>query len=204
VFGLCLLNDWSARDIQAWEYQPLGPFLAKNFATTISPWIVTMEALAPYRVPWTRPADDPQPLPYLESAENRAAGGIDLVIEAWIETARMRGAGSGPARLSHSSFRHSYWTVAQMIAHHTVGGCNLQPGDLVGSGTQSGPSADEAAAMIELTVGGKQPVSLPGGETRTFLEDGDAVILRGWCEKPGAARVGFGECRGLVLPARGQ
>ncbi len=203
VFGLCLLNDWSARDIQAWEYQPLGPFLAKNFATTISPWIVTMEALAPYRVPWTRPAEDPQPLPYLESAANRAAGGIDLVIEAWIETSRMRGAGRGPARLSHSSFRHSYWTVAQMIAHHTVGGCNLQPGDLVGSGTQSGPGADEAAAMIELTVGGKQPVTLPGGETRTFLEDGDAVILRGWCEKPGAARVGFGECRGLVLPARG-
>lgn len=203
VFGLCLLNDWSARDIQAWEYQPLGPFLAKNFATTISPWIVTMEALAPFRCAWTRPADDPQPLPYLESAANRERGAFDVTIESWLETARMREAGSGPARLSHSSFRHAYWTLAQMIAHHTIGGCNLQPGDLIGSGTQSGPTADEAAALMELSVGGRQPIALPGGGTRTFLEDGDSVILRAWCERAGAARIGFGECRGTVLPARG-
>jgi fumarylacetoacetase len=202
IFGLCLLNDWSARDIQAWEYQPLGPFLAKNFATTISPWIVTLEALAPYRCEWTRPAQDPQPLPYLESASNRARGGFDVTIESWLETPKMRAAGRGPSRLSHSSFRHSYWTIAQMVAHHTVGGCNLQAGDLIGTGTQSGPTSDEAAALIELTVGGKKPLTLPDGETRTFLEDGDAVILRGWCEKAGFARVGFGECRGVVLPAR--
>ena len=202
VFGLCLLDDWSARDIQAWEYQPLGPFLAKNFATTISPWIVTMAALAPYRVPWTRPQDDPAPLAYLESEANRAAGGIDLAIEAWIETARMRAEGTGPARLSRSSFRHAYWTVGQMLAHHTVGGCNLQPGDLIGSGTQSGPLPGEQAALIELSEGGRRPVALGNGETRAFLEDGDAVILRGWCEREGFARIGFGECRGQVLPAR--
>ena len=202
IFGLCLLNDWSARDIQAWEYQPLGPFLAKNFATTISPWIVTLEALAPYRCEWTRPAQDPQPLPYLESTSNRARGGFDVTIESWLETPGMRAAGRGPSRLSHSSFRHSYWTIAQMVAHHTVGGCNLQAGDLIGTGTQSGPTSEEAAALIELTAGGKKPLTLPDGETRTFLEDGDAVILRGWCEKVGFARVGFGECRGVVLPAR--
>ena len=202
IFGLCLLNDWSARDIQAWEYQPLGPFLAKSFATTISPWIVTLEALAPYRCQWTRPAEDPQPLAYLEDAANRQRGAFDITIEAWLETSRMRAAGTGAARLSHSSFRHSYWSIAQMVAHHTVAGCNLQAGDLIGTGTQSGPTSDEAAALIELTVGGKKPLSLPDGETRTFLEDGDAVILRGWCEKEGFARVGFGECRGQVLPAR--
>jgi fumarylacetoacetase len=201
IFGLCLLNDWSARDIQAWEYQPLGPFLAKSFATTVSAWIVTLEALAPYRCQWTRPADDPQPLPYLEAASNRERGAFDITIEAWLETAKMRATGSGAARLSHSSFRHSYWSIAQMVAHHTVAGCNLQAGDLIGTGTQSGPTSDEAAALIELTVGGKKPLTLPDGETRTFLEDGDAVILRGWCEKAGFARVGFGECRGLVLPA---
>jgi len=202
VFGLSLLNDWSARDIQAWEYQPLGPFLAKNFATTVSPWIVTMEALAPYRTPWTRPAEDPQPLPYLESEGNRAAGAVDIRIEAWLETERMRAAGAAATRLSHSTFAHAYWTIAQMLAHHTVGGCNLAPGDLIGSGTQSGPGADEAAAMIEITAGGRQPVQLGNGERRTFLEDGDCVILRGWCEREGFARIGFGECRGTVLPAR--
>jgi fumarylacetoacetase len=201
IFGYVLLNDWSARDIQAWEYQPLGPFLAKSFATTISAWIVTLEALAPYRCQWTRPADDPQPLPYLEAASNRERGAFDITIEAWLETAKMRAAGSGAARLSHSSFRHSYWSISQMVAHHTVAGCNLQPGDLIGTGTQSGPTSDEAAALIELTMGGKKQLTLPDGETRTFLEDGDAVILRGWCEKAGFARVGFGECRGLVLPA---
>ncbi|UCE31982.1 MAG: fumarylacetoacetate hydrolase family protein, partial [Burkholderiales bacterium] len=160
------------------------------------------EALAPYRTQWGRPADDPQPLPYLESEANRSSGAIDMQIEAWLQTAAMRERGTGPARLSHSSFRHSYWTVGQMIAHHTVGGCNLQPGDLIGSGTQSGPAKGEAAAMIEITRGGKDPIRLPGGEQRSFLEDGDTVTLRGWCEREGFARIGFGECAGTVLPAR--
>ena len=202
VFGYCLLNDWSARDIQAWEYQPLGPFLAKNFATTVSPWIVTTEALEPFRVPWQREPADPQPLPYLESSANRARGGLDIRIEAWLQTETMRRAGSVGERLSHSSFRHSYWSVAQMVAHHTVGGCNLRPGDLIGSGTQSGPDASEAAALIELTQGGRNPLTLADGGTRTFLEDGDTVIFRGWCEREGQVRIGFGECRGTVSPAR--
>ena len=202
VFGLCLLNDWSARDIQAWEYQPLGPFLSKNFATTVSPWIVTLEALAPYRVAWTRPTTDPQPLPYLDSPAVRASGAFDVQLEVLIETGTMRTARLTPARVSRTSYRHAYWSIAQLVAHHTVNGCNLQPGDLLGSGTLSGPTATEAGALIELTAGGKQPVSLPNGESRTFLEDGDAVIMRGWCKAPGAARIGFGEVRGQVLPAR--
>jgi len=202
VFGLCLLNDWSARDIQAWEYQPLGPFLSKNFATTISPWIVTLEALAPYRVPFTRPESDPQPLPYLDAPANWAQGAIDVQLEVLLQTQAMRDAGQEAARLTHTSYRHAYWTVAQMVAHHTVNGCNLQPGDLLGTGTLSGPTLDQAGALIELTVGGKQALTLPNGQTRTYLEDGDAVVLRGWCEKPGAARIGFGECTGTVLPAR--
>ena len=204
VFGLCLLNDWSARDIQAWEYQPLGPFLAKNFASTISPWIVTLEALAPYRLEWTRPATDPQPLAYLDSPATRAGGAIDIQLEVWLETPKMQQDGRAPIRLSHSSFKHSYWNIFQMIAHHTVGGCNLQSGDLLGSGTQSGPLSEEVGSLIELSAGGKQPVKLGNGETRTFVEDGDAVILRGWCERPGFARIGFGECRGTVLPAQPQ
>ncbi|MDX9968224.1 MAG: fumarylacetoacetase [Hydrogenophaga sp.] len=202
VFGICLLNDWSARDIQAWEYQPLGPFLAKNFATTISPWVVTLEALAPYRVAFERPADDPPPLPYLDSQANRQGGAFDIQLQVGLQTPAMREAGQGDASICRTSYRHAYWTVAQMVAHHTVNGCNLQPGDLFGSGTLSGPSLDQAGALIELTAGGKHPLSLPNGETRTFLEDGDAVVLRGWCEKAGAARIGFGECRGTVLPAR--
>ncbi|CAM3665126.1 fumarylacetoacetase [Polaromonas hydrogenivorans] len=202
VFGLCLLNDWSARDIQAWEYQPLGPFLSKNFATTISPWIVTLEALAPYRVPFTRPEGDPQPLPYLDAPANWAQGAMDVQLEVLLQTQAMRDAGEDAARLSRTSYRHAYWTVAQMVAHHTVNGCNLQPGDLLGTGTLSGPTLDEAGALIELTVGGKQLLTLPNGQTRGYLEDGDAVVLRGWCEKAGAARIGFGECVGTVLPAR--
>ncbi|HMS07627.1 MAG TPA: fumarylacetoacetase [Burkholderiaceae bacterium] len=202
VFGIVLLNDWSARDIQAWEYQPLGPFLSKNFASTISPWIVTMEALAPYRTPLTRPDSDPQPLPYLESAANRAAGGIDIQLDIYIETPKMREQGHQPKPITHTSYRHAYWTVAQIVTHHAVNGCNLQSGDLLGTGTLSGPTVTEAGALIELTVGGKQPVQLSNGEQRAFLDDGDAIILRGWCEKPGAARIGFGECRGTVLPAR--
>jgi fumarylacetoacetase len=202
VFGLCLFNDWSARDIQGWEYQPLGPFLSKNFASTVSPWIVTLEALAPYRQPWTRPSDDPQPLAYLDSATLRASGAIDIELEVFIQSATMREQGLPAHRLSRSNFRHAYWSVSQMVAHHTVNGCNLQPGDLLGSGTQSGPTLDEAGALIELSVGGSRMLALPSGETRTFLEDGDTVTFRGACEKPGAARVGFGEVSGTLLPAR--
>jgi fumarylacetoacetase len=202
VFGLCLLNDWSARDIQMWESTPLGPFLAKNFATTISPWIVTMEALAPFRSAWARAADEPQPLAYLDAPANRSAGSIDIQLEVWLESERQRASQAPAARLSHTSFRHQYWTVAQMVAHHTIGGCNLQSGDLLGSGTISGPTAAEAGALIELTAAGKTPVALGNGEARGFLEDGDAVVMKGWCERPGFARIGFGENRGEVLPAR--
>ena len=201
IFGLVLFNDWSARDIQPWEYQPLGPFLSKNFASTISPWIVTMEALAPFRATFSHPAEDPQPLPYLSSADNSAQGGLDIHLEALIETPKMRDAKAAPARFTQTNYRHAYWTAAQMVAHHTVNGCNLQPGDLLGTGTLSGPTLDQACALIELTTGGKNPIQLPNGESRTWLEDGDTVILRGWCEKPGAARIGFGECVGTVLPA---
>ena len=202
VFGICLLNDWSARDIQGWEYQPLGPFLSKNFASTLSPWVVTLEALAPYRVAFTRPEGDPQPMAYLDSPANRAEGAFDIQLQVGLQTAQMRAAGQADASICRTSYRHAYWTVAQMVAHHTVNGCNLQPGDLFGSGTLSGPTLDQAAALIELTTGGKNPVALPGGEQRTWLEDGDSVVLRGWCEKDGTARIGFGECVGTVLPAR--
>lgn len=202
VFGLCLFNDWSARDIQAWEYQPLGPFLSKNFASTLSPWIVTLEALAPYRVAFTRPEGDPQPLPYLDSEAHRQGGSLDIQLQVGLQTQRMRDARQADAQICRTSYRHAYWTVAQMVAHHTVNGCNLQPGDLFGSGTLSGPTLDQAGALIELTEGGKRPVALPNGESRTFLEDGDSVVIRGWCEKPGAARIGFGECWGTVLAAR--
>ncbi len=202
VFGLCLFNDWSARDIQGWEYQPLGPFLAKNFASTVSPWIVTLEALAPFRTEFTRDPSDPQPLPYLSSDTNSLQGSIDVRLEALLATEKMRTAGEAPEKLSESSFRHSYWTIAQMVAHHTVNGCNLQPGDLLGSGTQSGPLAEEAGSLLELSNGGKNPIALANGESRTFLEDGDTVIMRGWCEKENSARIGFGEVSALVLPAR--
>jgi fumarylacetoacetase len=202
VFGLCLLNDWSARDMQAWEYQPLGPFLAKNFASTLSPWVVTLEALAPYRVGWSRDVTDPQPLPYLDSPQLRAGGAFDVQLEVLLQTADMRRDGRPAARVSLSNFRHSYWTVSQLVAHHTVGGCNLQPGDLLGSGTQSGPAPEEAGSLLELTGGGKHSITLAGGETRTFLEDGDSVVMRGWAERSGRPRIGFGEVTGTVLPAR--
>jgi fumarylacetoacetase len=201
VFGICMLNDWSARDIQFWEMAPLGPFLGKNFATTISPWIVTLEALAPYRQAWNRAADEPQPLPYLESKQVRSDGALDIQLEVWLETAQHRARGERAERLSHTSFKHQYWSVAQMVAHHTVGGCNLQSGDLLGSGTISGPGESEAGAIIELTRAGRSPLKLANGEQRSFLSDGDAVIFRGWCEKPGHARIGFGENRGEVCPA---
>ncbi len=203
VFGLCLLNDWSARDIQAWEYQPLGPFLAKNFATTLSPWVVSLQALAPFRVPYSRPEGHASPLGYLASESNDAAGGFDIRLEAFLETASMQARGEPPQRLSSTSFRHSYWTVAQLIAHHTVNGCNLRPGDLLGTGTQSGPTAQEAGSLLELTAGGKHPLRVGTTEERTFLEDGDTVIFRAWCVKPGAPSIGFGEVRGRVLPAIG-
>ena len=203
IFGLVLFNDWSARDIQPWEYQPLGPFLSKNFASTISPWVVTMEALAPFRAPFPRPAEDPQPLPYLSSEANRRAGALDIELEALIQTARMRAAGAAPERFTRTNYKHAYWTAAQIVTHHSVNGCNLQPGDLLGTGTLSGPTLDSACALIELTTGGKHPIQLANGESRSWLEDGDTVVLRGWCQKDGAARIGFGECVGTVLPAPG-
>jgi fumarylacetoacetase len=202
IFGITLLNDWSARDVQAWEYQPLGPFLAKNFATTVSPWLVTLEALSPFRAAFERPAADPQPLPYLDSAPNSNAGAIDIALEVWLQTPAMRAAGSAGQRLSTSNMRDAYWTLAQLVAHHTVNGCNLRSGDLLGTGTLSGPAPEQAGSLLELTQGGKQPLTLANGETRTFLQDGDAVILRGSCRREGARRIGFGECRGTVLAAR--
>jgi fumarylacetoacetase len=202
VFGLTLFNDWSARDIQAWEYQPLGPFLSKNFASTVSPWMVTLDALAPFRSAFVRAAPDPQPLPYLDSVENRAQGGMDITLEVWLQTQHMRDHGQDAVRLAQSNYRDAYWTVAQLVAHHTVNGCNLRSGDLLGTGTLSGPRADQAGSLLELSQGGKQPVRLPNGESRRFLEDGDTVILRGYCERDGYRRIGFGECRGTVLPAR--
>lgn len=200
VFGLCLLNDWSARDIQAWEYQPLGPFLSKNFATTISPWVVTMEALAPYRQAMERP-DGKQDLGYLSSEANQQQGALDVQLTIGLTSEAMRAAAQPVHNVCHTSYRHAYWTLAQMVTHHTVNGCNLQPGDLLGTGTLSGPTLDQAGALIELTQGGKVPLTLPSGEQRTFLQDGDEVTMRGWCAKPGAARIGFGECKALVLPA---
>jgi fumarylacetoacetase len=202
LFGVCLLNDWSARDLQAWEYQPLGPFLAKNFATTVSPWIVTAEALAPFRTKLERPADDPQPLPYLDATGNRERGGLNIVLEVFLQTTNMRDAGEAPLRLSRSNAADAaYWSADQLIAHHTVSGCNLQPGDLLGSGTLSGPAADQAGSLLELSAGGKQPITLPNGEQRTFLEDGDTLILRGYCEAEGAIRIGLGEASGTIVPA---
>jgi len=203
IFGLCIVNDWSARDIQTWEYQPLGPFLAKNFATTISPWVVTMEALEPFRAPaFVRAADDPEPLPYLNAAGDRARGGIDLKLEVWLRTARMRAENASPVRLSQGNLRDLYWTLAQMLTHHTSNGCNLEPGDLLASGTVSGAAQDSLGCLLEITRRGAEPLHLPNGEMRRFLEDGDEVILRGYCEREGHARIGFGTCRGVVRPSR--
>ncbi|MDC8783583.1 fumarylacetoacetase [Roseateles koreensis] len=201
LFGLTLLNDWSARDVQAWEYQPLGPFLAKNFGTTISPWIVSMEALEPFRIAFAHPADDPQPLPYLDSAKNRSEGGYDIELEVFLQTAAMRVAGLSAVRLMRSNFKHAYWTLAQMLTHHASNGCNMQPGDLLGTGTQSGPEACEGGSLLELSLGGKQDVILPNGEIRRFLQDGDTVIIRGHATRPGARRIGFGDCSATVMPA---
>jgi len=198
LFGICLLNDWSARDVQAWEYQPLGPFLAKNFATTISPWIVTLDALAPFRGPLARPAGDPEPLPYLDDEDDRRAGVIDLTLEVLLVSSRMRGQRMPPVSLSVSRLRDLYWTPAQLLAHHASGGCNLRAGDLLGSGTVSGPTRESRGCLLELTWRGAEPLVLPTGEERRFLEDGDEVIFRGWCEREGFVRIGLGECRGEV------
>ena len=204
IFGLCLVNDWSARDIQQWEYQPLGPFLAKSFATTISPWVVTLDALEPFRVPAAvRPDGDPQPLPYLDSAGNRERGGIDLKLTVGLLTRGMRETGRPVSWVTESEFARMYWTFEQMVAHHASNGCNLRPGDLMGSGTVSGPSARERGCLLELTSGGTLPLALDDGETLTFLEDGDEVVIRGTCERPGFVRIGFGECRGIITPAEG-
>ncbi len=202
LFGFCLVNDWSARDVQSWEYQPLGPFLAKNFATSLSPWIVTLEALEPFRVPASaRPEGDPAPLPHLTDEGNRGRGGLDIVVEVYLATAAMRARAIPPARLSRGRVADLYWTFGQMLAHHTCGGCNLRPGDLLASGTVSGPDRGARGCLMELTWRGAEPLALPSGEVRTFLEDGDEVIMRGRCERAGAATIGFGECRGIVEPA---
>jgi fumarylacetoacetase len=195
LFGVCLLNDWSARDIQTWEYQPLGPFLAKNFATSISPWVVTQEAMAPFRcaVP-PRPDSDPAPIPHLRAAD----GAYRITLEVWLRTSQMR----EPMLVSHGDFSDLYWTLGQMIAHHTSNGCPIRAGDLIGSGTVSGPEKRNRGCLLEMTWRGTEPFEFPTGETRRFLEDGDEVILRGWCEAPGFRRIGLGECRGIITPAR--
>ncbi len=203
IFGLCLVNDWSARDLQRWEYQPLGPFLAKSFATSISPWIVTMEALAPFRTPaFERVEGDPQPLAYLASPENRAGGGFDINIDLYIASQKMREQNLAPLKLVSTNAKYLYWTLAQMLTHHASNGCNLRSGDLMASGTISGETKDSFGSLIEFTWQGSQPFELPSGETRKFLEDGDEVIMRGYCEREGFRRIGFGECRGIVTPAK--
>ncbi len=202
IFGLCLVNDWSARDIQAWEYQPLGPFLAKSFATTVSPFVVTMEALAPFRVPaFERDADDPQPLDYLNGEQNKTHGGFDIKLEVYIQTPKMREENIAPHLLSRSNMKDLYWTIGQMLTHHASNGCNLQTGDLMATGTVSGKGKDERGCLLELTWRGKEPIQLPNGEERRFLEDGDEIIMKGFCEREGFRRIGFGECRGRILPA---
>ncbi|MCH9058558.1 MAG: fumarylacetoacetate hydrolase family protein, partial [Planctomycetes bacterium] len=219
IFGLCLVKDWSARDIQKWEYQPLGPFLAKSFATTISPYIVTMEALAPFRTPALERADgDPKPLPYLTSERNSAMGGVDITLEVYLQSEQMRKRGLSPMRLSRGRFKDMYWTIGQMLTHHASNGCLMQPGDLLASGTVSGPRRENRGCLLELTWDGdpfadepivvpgsqRTPIELPTGETRTFLADGDEVILKGFCEREGFRRIGFGECRGRITPARSE
>ena len=203
VFGLTLFNDWSARDIQAWEYQPLGPFLSKNFASTISPWIVTLEALAPFRRPFVRADGDPAPLPYLDCEANCVAGAIDIELEVHLQTQAMRAAGSPPEILSRSNFADAaYWTMAQLMAHHTSNGCTLSTGDLLGTGTLSGPEPQQAGSLLELAQAGHTPIALTNGETRSVLHDGDAVVLRGSCRRAGFRSIGFGSCEATVSPAR--
>ena len=202
IFGVCIVNDWSTRDVQEWEYQPLGPFLAKSFATTLSPWVVTLEALEPFRIPaFSRPDEDPAPLPYLTAEADRQLGGIDLTLEVVLTSRQMRETGMEPMRVSRGNFRDMYWTVAQMLTHHASNGCNLRSGDLLASGTVSGEGADSRGCLLELTWRGSEPLQLPSGEERKFLQDGDEVTIRGYCERDGAVRIGLGECRGTVTPA---
>ena len=202
IFGLCLVNDWSARDIQSWEYQPLGPFLAKSFATSVSPFVVSMEALAPFRTnAFEREDGDPAPLEYLSSDANQQKGGFDINLEVYIQTEKMRSENVEPFLLSRSNTKDLYWTIAQMLTHHASNGCNLQTGDLVATGTVSGAEETARGCLLEKTRGGKQPFELPNGETRRFLEDGDEIIMRGFCERSGFKRIGFGECRGVVIAA---
>lgn len=216
ILGMCLLNDWSARDMQKWEYVPLGPFLAKSFATTVSPYIVTMEALAPFRSPrFDRPAGDPQPLGHLDSDHDRAHGALDITLEVYIQSAEMKTKGLAPHRLSRGSFKDMYWTIAQMLTHHSSNGCNMQPGDLLGSGTVSGPTRDSRGCMLEISWDGdpfsnppvaatgadRTAIELPSGEQRKFLADGDEIIIKGYCVREGFRRIGFGECRGVIAPA---
>jgi fumarylacetoacetase len=202
IFGICLLNDWSARDVQAWEYQPLGPFLGKNFATSLSPWVVTMEALAPFRTAaFTRPPGDPAPLPYLFNSDDQNFGGLNLSLEVSLRSKQMREAGNAPQVLSRSNLRDLYWTMAQMLAHHASNGCNLRPGDLLASGTVSGEAKTARGCLLELTQRGQEPIQLPTGERRAFLEDGDEITLQGFCERDGFRRISLGTCRGTILPA---
>jgi fumarylacetoacetase len=202
IAGFCLLNDWSARDIQGWEYQPLGPFLGKSFCTSISPWVVTPEALAPFRATQPkRPAGDPEPLRYLANAADQANGALDIALEVFLLTPGLAAKGLKPHLLAGSNTRHLYWTPAQLVAHHSCNGCNLRPGDIFGTGTISGPTDDELGSLLELSAGGKRAVELASGESRRFLEDGDTVILRAHCAREGFAGIGFGECRGTIMPA---
>ncbi|HET9453623.1 MAG TPA: fumarylacetoacetase [Gemmatimonadaceae bacterium] len=199
LWGVCLVNDWSARDLQTWEYQPLGPFLAKSFATTVSPWVVTLDALEPFRIPApARPAGDPEPLPYLSDGANASRGGIDLTLEVWLRSATMRERGLDPMLVSRGSFAAMYWTLAQLLTHHASNGCNLRPGDLIASGTVSGPTVESRGCLLERAWRGTEPIELPDGERRAFLQDGDEVVLRGYGERAGAPRIGLGECRGVV------
>ncbi len=202
IFGLTLFNDWSARDFQAWEYQPLGPFLSKNFASTISPWMVTLEALEPYRSPFIRQKDHPEPLSYLQSKSNQIRGSIEINIEVSLQTQKMKSLGDSPEIISKSNFSDAaYWTLAQLVTHHTIGGCNLSTGDLLGTGTLSGSSTQSAGSLLELSENGKKPIKLKNGEERSFLEDGDEIIFEGFCEKEGFRKIGFGKCRSTVLPS---
>lgn len=200
--GLCLVNDWSARDIQRWEYQPLGPFLSKSFATSVSPWLITLDALEPFRTaPPVRPSGDPQPLPYLDDGANRDRSAVAMVLEVWLSSRHMREQGLPPDRLSRAQFAEQYWTPAQLLTHHASNGCNLRPGDLLASGTVSGAGPESQGCLLELTRRGSLPLTLSSKETRRFLEDGDEVTLRGRCEREGFASIGFGDCKGAVLPA---
>lgn len=203
LWGVSLLNDWSARDIQSWEYQPLGPFLSKSFATSVGPWIITLDALTPFRVPAAkRAAGDPAPLPYLASAQNETGGALNLTLEVWLRTARMRESGRAPMRVSQGNFAEMYWTVAQLLTHHGSNGCNLRPGDLIASGTVSNAAAESRGCLLERAWRGSEPLELPGGERRAYLEDGDEVILRGFAERDGYRRIGLGECAGIIGPAQ--